>query len=91
MNEVSIVRKIWKLLFKVRTAALDMAKLNLSYTVVAAPCDGKLGVVHWKKDNILTAGQTITYIVPNTQKWVIANYKETQVENLTVGQDVEIR
>ena len=36
----------------------------------------------------ITAGQTVTYILPDTQKWVIANYKETQVENLKVGQEV---
>jgi len=38
----------------------------------------------------VNAGQTITYIMPNTQKWVIANYKETQVEKLYVGQKVKM-
>ena len=38
----------------------------------------------------ISAGQTITYILPDTQKWVIANYKETQVENLSVGQEVRL-
>ena len=52
-----------------------MAKLNLSYTVVLAPCDGKLGRRALEEGQYITAGQTITYILPNTQKWVIANYK----------------
>ena len=67
-----------------------MAKLNLSYTIVTAPCDGNLGRRALEEGQFVNAGQTITYIVPNTQKWIIANYKETQIENLKVGQDVEI-
>ena len=71
-------------------AALDMAKLNLSYTVVTAPCDGKLGRRALEEGQMVNAGQTITYILPESQKWVIANYKETQIENLSLGQEVTI-
>ena len=71
-------------------AALEMARLNLSYTVVTAPCDGKLGRRSIEEGQYISAGQTITYILPDTQKWVIANYKETQVENLSVGQEVRL-
>ena len=72
----------------IERAALEMAKLNLSYCVVTAPCDGKLGRRALEEGQAVNAGQTITYIMPNTQKWVIANYKETQVEKLHVGQKV---
>ena len=72
------------------TAALEMARLNLSYTVVIAPCDGKLGRRTLEEGQFITAGQTITYILPDTQKWIVANYKETQIENLCVGQEVTI-
>ncbi len=71
-------------------AALEMARLNLSYTVVVAPCDGQLGRRALEEGQMVNAGQTITYIMPETQKWVIANYKETQVENLFVGQKVRM-
>ncbi|MBR5276452.1 MAG: HlyD family secretion protein [Bacteroidaceae bacterium] len=71
-------------------AALEMARLNLSYTVVLAPCDGKLGRRALEEGQYISAGQSITYIMPNTQKWVIANYKETQIENIYMGQDVVI-
>lgn len=71
-------------------AALEMAKLNLSYTVVVAPCDGKLGRRAKEEGQYIPAGQTITYIMPDSKKWIIANYKETQVENLHVGQDVAV-
>lgn len=69
-------------------AAVEMAKLNLSYCVVVAPCDGKLGRRTIEEGQMVNAGTTITYIIPDNQKWVIANYKETQVENLYVGQKV---
>jgi membrane fusion protein (multidrug efflux system) len=43
-----------------------------------------------EEGQFISAGTTITYMVPDTQKWIIANYKEKQVENLYVGQEVEI-
>ena len=71
-------------------AAVEMAKLNLSYCVVVAPCDGKLGRRSIEEGQMVNAGTTITYIIPTNNKWVIANYKETQIENLYVGQKVRM-
>lgn len=90
VNEVSMRRENVEAAIERTQAALEMAKLNLSYTVVVAPCDGQLGRRALEEGQYISAGTTITYIVPNTQKWVIANYKEKQVENLFVGQEVEI-
>ena len=90
VNEVSHRRENTEAAIQRATAALEMARLNLSYTVVVAPCDGKLGRRALEEGQFITAGQTITYILPDTQKWVIANYKETQIENLSVGQEVII-
>lgn len=72
------------------TAAVDMAKLNLSYTVITAPCDGWLGRRALEVGQLVNAGQTITNILPDEQKWIIANYKETQIKELTVGQRVKV-
>ena len=83
VNEVQTRKKNTAAAIERAQAALEMAKLNLSYCVVTAPCDGKL-----EEGQAVNAGQTITYIMPDTQKWVIANYKETQVEKLYVGQKV---
>lgn len=88
VKEVSNRRESTEAAIQRATAALEMARLNLSYTVVVAPCDGKLGRRTLEEGQYITAGQTVTYILPDTQKWVIANYKETQVENLKVGQEV---
>ncbi len=90
VNEVANRKQNTEAAIQRAEAALEMAKLNLSYTVVVAPCDGKLGRRSIEEGQFISAGQTITYILPNTQKWVIANYKETQLENLHVGQEVSL-
>ncbi len=90
VNEVQTRRGNTEAAIERTQAALEMAKLNLSYTVVVAPCDGKLGRRAIEEGQYINAGTTITYIIPDTQKWVIANYKETQVENLFVGQKVRM-
>ena len=88
VDEVSYRRVSTEAAIQRATAALEMARLNLSYTVVVAPCDGKLGRRSLEEGQFISAGQTITYILPNTQKWIVANYKETQIENLHIGQEV---
>ena len=90
LRKFPIAEKVTDAAIQRATAALEMARLNLSYTVVLAPCDGKLGRRALEEGQYIGAGQSITYILPDTQKWVIANYKETQVENLHVGQEVRI-
>lgn len=90
VNEVTHRRESIEAAIQRAEAALEMAKLNLSYTAVLAPCDGQLGRRSIEEGQFISAGQTITYILPDTEKWVIANYKETQVENLYVGQEVEL-
>ena len=90
VNEVQTRRGNTEAAIERTQAALEMAKLNLSYTVVVAPCDGKLGRRAIEEGQYINAGTTITYIIPDSQKWVIANYKETQVENLYVGQKVRM-
>lgn len=71
-------------------AAVDLARLNLSYTVVTAPCDGCLGRRSIEDGQLVNAGQTITTIIPDGHKWVVANYKETQIASLSKGQEVEV-
>lgn len=71
-------------------AAVDLAALNLSYTVITAPCNGCLGRRSIEEGQLVNAGQTLTTIIPDTRKWVVANYKETQISSLAVGQEVEV-
>ena len=90
VNEVTTRRGNVDAAIQRAEAAVEMARLNLSYCVVVAPCDGKLGRCTIEEGQMVNAGTTITYIIPDNQKWVIANYKETQIENLHVGQKVRM-
>ena len=72
-------------------AAVDMAKLNLSYTVVTAPSDGWLGRRTIQVGQLVSPGVSLTTIIPSTDKWIVANFKETQLARVRTGQDVEIK
>ena len=71
-------------------AALDAAKLNLRYTAVTATQDGVLGRRQVKPGQLVGAGTHITSLTPLPNVWVIANYKETQLTHMSVGQKAEI-
>lgn len=75
---------------KLAQAALDLAKLNLSYTIIIAPCDGTTGRKNIQEGQLIQPGQTIVDIVDAADRWVMANYKETQTANINEGQEVEI-
>lgn len=72
-------------------AAVDMARLNLSYTVITAPADGFLGRRSIEVGQLVNPGQTITTIMPEGSKWIVANFKETQMAHIRIGQKAEIR
>ena len=72
-------------------AVLEMAKLNLSYTVITAPYDGFTGRRTIQEGQLLQAGQTLLSYVRNDSTWVVANYKETQIAKLGTGQKVKLR
>ena len=72
-------------------AALDLADLNLSYTVVTAPYSGYMGRRTLEPGQYVSAGQTLSYIVRQSGKWITANYRETQISNIYIGQPVRIR
>jgi membrane fusion protein (multidrug efflux system) len=73
-----------------RKADLDFAKLQLSYTVVTAPTDGVISKKSLQVGQFVSAGQMLFSIVSNDQLWVVANFKETQLSKMKVGQEVAI-
>lgn len=75
---------------KLAEAAVELARLNLSYTVLLAPCDGVTGRKGIQTGQFIQPGQTLVDIVDNGEKWVVANYKETQTARIRPGQDVDI-
>lgn len=72
-------------------AAFDQAKLQLSYTKVVAPSDGRVTRKNLQPGSQLAAGGPVLALVGNAP-WIVANFKETQLEHLRIGQpaDVEI-
>ena len=75
---------------KQRQVEVDEAKLNLSYAVLVAPSDGLVSKVNVQPGQFLQPGQSTFSIVLNNDLWVVANFKETQVNKMKVGQKVII-
>lgn len=71
-------------------ALLDLAKLNLTYTVITSPYNGYTGRKNILEGQQVQAGQPLVSIVSTNKKWVIANFKETQVNGMYAGQPVQI-
>ena len=71
-------------------ARLRQAELNLSYTKVTAPEDGRVTRRVVEQGAYIQPGQALMAIVPR-RYWVIANFKETQLTHMRAGQPVEIK
>jgi membrane fusion protein (multidrug efflux system) len=71
-------------------AALVTAKLNLEYTTISATQDGVVGQRQVKPGQLVGVGSQITTLTPLPNVWVIANYKETQLTHMAVGQPARI-
>lgn len=72
-------------------ALLDRHKLDVSYTIITASYDGRMGRRTVEVGQMIDAGETLAFIVNNeTDKWVVANYKETQVAHMRIGDSVKV-
>jgi membrane fusion protein (multidrug efflux system) len=76
--------------FDVAKAALDQAKLNLEYTRITAPFDGRITRKEVEPGDYIQTGETLFSIVPH-DIWITANFKETQLTYMVPGQPVTIR
>ncbi len=75
---------------KVAQAKVDQAQLNLSYTKILAPITGIVSNKSVAVGENLSVGQSLMTIVPLTDLWVTANFKETQLKQMHKGQEVDI-
>ncbi len=66
-------------------AQLDQANTTKDYSTIVAPLDGQLGEVNPRVGQYVAAGTQLLYLIPK-QTWVIANFKETQIANMKIGQ-----
>ena len=72
-------------------ASLEIAKINLGYTRIVAPQDGVIGQRQVKPGQWVGVGGQVTSLTPLPNVWVIANYKETQLTHMAVGEKAEVR
>ncbi len=72
-------------------AALEQATLNLSYTEIHAPVDGKVGRRSARVGAYVTAGAPMLAIVPVSDAYVVANFQEDQITHMRPGQSARIR
>ena len=71
-------------------AALELAEINLSYTVVTATCDGYVSDKFIQEGQLVSPGMPLVALVSAEKPWVIANYRENQMRGIAVGDKVTI-
>src|SRR5579864_1256558 len=76
---------------KAKQAALDLAKINLGYTRIVAPVSGMVSERGVRDGQYVHTGSQVISVVPLKDVWVIANYKETQLTHVVIGQGAEVR
>jgi len=73
-----------------KEAALEVARVNLGYTRIPAPADGTVGERQVRPGQLVSPGTQVMSFVENI-RWVAANFRETQLTNIKVGDVAEIR
>ena len=73
-----------------KEALLNAAQINLGYTKIHAPADGTVGERQVRQGQLVSPGTQVLTFVAET-KWVQANYRETQLTNMKVGDPADIR
>jgi membrane fusion protein (multidrug efflux system) len=75
---------------KQREAECALARKQLSYATVIAPCNGVITKRAIQTGQYVSAGQSLCVVINNEQYWISANFKETQLKNIKIGHEVEI-
>jgi membrane fusion protein (multidrug efflux system) len=73
-----------------KKAELEQAEHNLQYTILRAPVSGVVSQRNVETGQIVQAGQPLLAVVPLNDIWVIANFKESQLANIHVGQQATV-
>lgn len=74
-----------------RQSQLDQARLRLTYTRICAPIAGRIGRKNMEPGQYIQPGQNICTVINDSEYWIIANFKETQLEKMSEGQPVDIK
>ncbi len=75
---------------KEANASADLAKLDLQRTVITAPVGGRIAKKNVDTGKYVEQGQPLLAIVEDTNLWIVANFKETQIAHMRVGQPVDL-
>ncbi|MBB5638303.1 membrane fusion protein (multidrug efflux system) [Pedobacter cryoconitis] len=91
LNDLKVQRNAITAEIKIKEALLERQELDIKYTVITAPFDGQIGKKTIQEGQLIQPGQTLAFLVNQTEeKWVMANFKETQIGNFRIGQSVSI-
>lgn len=91
VNDIHVQLAVLETEIKRREAVLQQRTLNTGYTVIKAPYDGKMGRRTIQPGQLVQPGQTLAFIIDrNSGKWVVANFKETQIQHMKVGKEASI-
>ena len=75
---------------KERLAGVDNAKLTLSYSIITAPENGEVSKIYVQPGQLVQAGQSLFSVVLSNDVWIVANFKETQLDKMKLGQEVGV-
>src|ERR1700723_2753026 len=81
---------VYKADIEAKKAAIIVAQVNLAYTRIAAPTDGTVGERHALEGQLVAPGTQVIDLV-RSEVWVQANFKETQLTNMRVGDPADVR
>ena len=87
VESVAVGRRSREAAVREAEAAVNLAKLDLEHTRIVAPVDGTLGEISARVGQYVTPGTRLAALVPE-RKWIIANFKETQLAGMEIGQEV---
>ncbi|MEV4885147.1 HlyD family secretion protein [Chitinophaga ginsengisegetis] len=91
LNDLRAQRNAIAAEIKIKEALLERQELDIKYTVITAPFNGQIGKKTIQEGQLIQPGQTLAFLVNKTEdKWVMANFKETQIGNFEIGQPVSI-
>ncbi len=91
LNDIAAQRSAINAEIKIKEALLKRQDLDIKYTVITAPFNGQVGKKTIQEGQLIQPGQTLAFLVNDSEeKWVIANFKETQIGNFKLGQKVSI-
>jgi membrane fusion protein, multidrug efflux system len=90
LNVFDIQEKQAKAALKAQQAARDLAKIALGYTRITAPVDGMVSERQVRPGQYVSIGTQVISLVPLLDVWVVANYKETQMTRIHLGQPARV-